>query len=315
MSAHCKSPHAKALPRIHDNPSGLLLASAILFAALINAPAARAEECLLRIDGLPSSVPINYDPFLPANAPARMTLSISNPGSTRCEADLALVDEVRTSVTQWLIGPTNLKLEIRPSAGVSRASIPSTFSVAADPGQSVDVAFDVAIIDDAVVPAGSYAQPLTLELRQPGTAVAYEETPVVINLTSLPRAQMNLSGSRGDFGTGTSVSVVDFGIASTGKERNLFIQTRANDRARLSFRSANLGQLKLSGIEGDGPSLEYTARFDGATLDLTAPSVRDLDLPLTYAGEAFELMLTLGRVEGAQAGLYNDELTIEISTL
>lgn len=315
MSALYKPPRAKVLPRPRDNHSGLLLASTLLLATVVNAPSVHAEECMLRVEGLPSSVPINYDPFLPANAPARMTFTVTNAGGTRCQADLALVDAVRTSVTQWLIGPTNLKLELRPSTGVARASTPSTFSVAADPDQSVDVAFDVAIIDDAVVPAGNYAQPLTLELRQAGTAVAYEQVPVVINLTSLPRAQMNLSGSRGDFGTGTSVSVVDFGIASTGKERHLFIQTRANDRARLSFRSANQGRLKMAGVEGAGSSLEYTARFDGNPLDLTKSSMRDVDLPLTYAGKAFELMLTLGPVEGAQAGLYNDELTIEISTL
>lgn len=274
---------------------------------------AKAEDCTLKIEGMPPSVRLDYDPFVPATAPARMQFRLSNPGAQACQADLALVDTSRQAMTRFDVGTTGLDIELRPMTGVARSVVPAVFTTRVGAGETTEVLFDVAILDDAVVPAGQYSERLMLELRQPGSGVAYEQAPVVLDLMSLPRAQMNLSGSRGDFGSGASVSVVDFGKAETGKERQLFVQTRANNPARLTFKSANDGKLKVLG-EG-AATLDYSVRFDGSVLDLKQMAVRDIDPPRTYAGQAFELLLTLGKVEGAQAGNYNDELTIEISTL
>lgn len=315
MSVHCKSPRARTVSRAGGGIYGADRLALCAFASVIAlwAGDARAQDCMLQIEGMPPSVRLDYDPFLVATAPARMQFRISNSGSEACQADLALVDATRQAMTRFAVGSTGLKVELRPVSGATRSVVPSVFSVNVAGGESADVLFDVVIIDDAVVPAGQYSERLMLELRQAGTGVAYEQAPVVLDLTSLPRAQMNLSGSRGDFGTGASVSVVDFGKAETGKERQLFIQTRANNPARLTFKSANNGQLK---IKGDGTAaLNYSVRFDGSELDLRQMASRDIDPPRTYAGQAFELLLTLGKVEGAQAGIYNDELTIEISTL
>lgn len=315
MSVHCKSPRARAgsWDQARLAPFGKLALTAFVSVLALWAGEARAQDCMLKIEGLPPSVRLDYDPFVPATAPARMQFRISNQGAEACQADLALVDETRQAMTRFDVGMTGLKIELRPMAGVSRTVVPSVFSARLEGGETTEVLFDVAILDDAVVPAGQYSERFMMELRQPGTAVAYEQAPVVLDLTSLPRAQMNLSGSRGDFGSGASVSVVDFGKAETGKVRQLYVQTRANNPARLTFKSANEGRLKIAG-EGTA-TLDYNVRFDGGVLDLNQIAVRDIDPPRTYAGQAFELVLTLGKVEGAQAGAYNDELTIEISTL
>jgi len=275
----------------------------------------QAADCTLQISQAPPSVRLDYDPFLLATAPARMAFRIHNPGGEPCEADLALVDVPGIALVRQTVGATGLTLEIRPNAAVTRSSVPSVFHVAAGPDQTLDATFDVVVIEDAVVQAGLYAQPLTLELRQTGSSVAYDRAPVVINVTALPRAQMNLSGSRGAFGSGTSISVVDFGNAETGKTRQLFVQTRTNSGARLSFKSANRGQLMLQGAGENAGALNYAVAFDGSRLDLSQVATRDVDPPRTYAGQSYDLVLTLGAVEGARAGLYSDELTIEISTL
>lgn len=315
MLVHCKSPRARALTR----DQGLLFSldklalTAFISALALGGGEARAQDCMLKIEGMPPSVRLDYDPFLPATAPSRMQFRLSNPGAQSCQADLVLVDASRQAMTRFDVGATGLGIELRPISGVSRSVTPSVFTTRMEGGETTDILFDVAILDDAVVPAGQYSERLMLELRQPGTGVAYEQAPVVLDLTSLPRAQMNLSGSRGDFGVGASVSVVDFGKAETGKVRQLYVQTRANNPARLTFKSANDGKLKIVG-EGTA-SLDYSVRFDGSVLDLKQVAVRDIDPPRTYAGQAFELLLTLGKVEGAQSGNYNDELTIEISTL
>jgi len=316
MSASCKS--SPNSPARDDGRRRRLvrLAVAGAVAGLISAaPAAQAADCNLQITQPPPAVRIDYDPFVPATAPARMVFRIRNPAGEACEADLAIVDTPGVAIVRQSVGMTGLGLEIRPDAGVTRATEPSVFHVAAPAGETLEATFDVAVIEDAVVQAGHYLQPLTLELRQPGSAVAYDRVPVVIDVTALPRAQMNLSGSRGAFGSGTSVSVVDFGDAETGKARQIFVQTRTNSAARLTFTSANRGRLALQEADAGAAVLDYSVDFEGSRLDLSQVATRDVDPPRTYAGQSYDLVLTLGDVRGARAGLYSDELTIEISTL
>lgn len=316
MSASCKS--SPNSPARDDGRRRRLvrLAVAGAVAGLISAaPAAQAADCNLQITQPPPAVRIDYDPFVPATAPARMVFRIRNPAGEACEADLAIVDTPGVAIVRQSVGMTGLGLEIRPDAGVTRATEPSVFHVAAPAGETLEATFDVAVIEDAVVQAGHYLQPLTLELRQPGSMVAYDRVPVVIDVTALPRAQMNLSGSRGAFGSGTSVSVVDFGDAETGKARQIYVQTRTNSAARLTFTSANRGRLALQAADAGAAVLDYSVDFEGSRLDLSQVATRDVDPPRTYAGQSYDLVLTLGDVRGARAGLYSDELTIEISTL
>lgn len=317
MSASCKSPS----PR----PAGLLrrrLGLAVLGAVsgglgLVAAQPVLAADCLLQIAQAPPSVRLDYDPFVPATAPSRLALRIQNPGGEACEADLALTDAPGVAVVRQPLGQTGLMLELRPGSGVMRAAQPYVFHVAVPAGETLESEFDVVVVEDAVVQAGLYSQPLTLELRQTGASVAYDRAPVVIDVTALPRAQMNLSGSRGAFGTGASVSVVDFGEAQTGKTRQLFVQTRTNSAARLTFTSANRGRLRLPADGETSPDayLDYAVAFEGGNLDLSQVATREVDPPRTYAGQSYDLVLSLGEVAGARAGHYSDELTIEISTL
>jgi hypothetical protein len=316
MSASCKSRPDRAGPRRFSRRRLSMVRALTCSLGLVWAAPALAD-CALQIAQAPPSVRLDYDPFVPANAPSRLAVKIQNPGGEACEADLALTDAPGVAVVRQALGQTGLMLELRPGAGLSRASQPFVFHVAVPAGETLETDFDVVIVEDAVVQAGLYSQPLTLELRQTGGSVAYDRAPVTIDVTALPRAQMNLSGSRGAFGSGASVSVVDFGEAQTGKTRQLFVQTRTNSAARLTFTSANRGRLRLQS-EGDEDAegyLDYAVAFEGGVLDLSQVATRDVDPPRTYAGQSYDLELRLGEVGGARAGRYNDELTIEISTL
>lgn len=318
MSVSCTSNPSRFAP-VRDRSSSQRAAAgaamAAFAAASIWASQVQAADCTLQISQAPPAVRLDYDPFVPATAPARMVFRIHNPGGDPCEADLALVDAPGVAIVRPSVGLTGLTLELRPEANVTRSTVPSVFHVVAAPDQTLEVTFDVVVVEDAVVQAGLYSQPLTLELRQQGAGIAYDRAPVVIDLRALPRAQMNLSGSRGAFGSGASVSVVDFGDAETGKTRQLFVQTRTNSAARLTFKSANRGRLVLQTAGNEVGSLDYAVAFDGNRLDLSEIATRDVDPPRTYAGQSYDLTLTLGTVGGARAGLYSDELTIEISTL
>lgn len=309
MSASCRS----NLARSHTVRSCLLAGLAVGLGLTVASPS--FADCTLQISQAPPSVRLDYDPFLPANAPARLALKIQNAGGEACEADLALVDVPGVAVVRQPLGRTGLMLEMRPGTGVTRATQPFVFHVNVPGGETLETDFDVVVVEDAVVEAGLYSQPLTLELRQTDGTVAYDRAPVVIDVTALPRAQLNLSGSRGAFGTGASVSVVDFGDAETGKTRQLFVQTRTNSAARLTFTSANRGRLRLQEEAPAEAYLDYIVAFEGGALDLSQVATRDVDPPRTYAGQSYDLVLSLGEVGGARAGRYSDELTIEISTL
>ena len=286
----------------------------VLLAAAVPARAG-VDGCSLQLDQAPQAVRVDYDPFLPATAPTRLAFRLRNGGEARCEADLAFVDVPGQPLIRTGVGATGLMLEIRPGPSVSRSPEPAVFRTAVEAGETQEIVFDVLVIEDAVVQAGLYDQSLTLEVRQPGAPQAYERSPVIIDLTALPRAQMNLSGARGAFGAGPSISVVDFGEAQTGKTHQLFVQTRTNASARLTFSSANRGKLRHEQGGEAAAVLTYAVAFDGDVLDLSQVATRDVDPPRTFAGQSYGLLLTLGAVEGGPAGVYSDELTIEISTL
>lgn len=302
--------------RAVKTPCPLLSAGiALTIAAFMTTPPAHAETCQFRVEDLPPTVPLPYDSFSPSHAPATLKFRVSNPQAEACQARLALVDSTDNTVSSWVLRDTDLKLELRPRSGVTRSSIPDHFDLSISGGQSADVEFDVVVLQEAVVPAGTYNERLFLNLYQSDGSGTKEQIPISLSLSSIPRAQLNISGTRGEFGAGGTVSVVDFGPAETGKARHVYIQTRANAASRLSFRSANRGRLALLGQSEDGPFLEYKASFDGQTVDLSTVSFRDINLPYDYSGLAFELNLVLGEVAGARAGTYSDEITIEISTL
>lgn len=309
MSAQSKFQASKSPYPLLSAGIGLALA------AFMAAPSAQAETCQFRIEELPPTVPLIYDSFSPSNAPATLKFRVSNPQEEACQARIALVDALDNTVSNWIPQNTDLRLELRPRSGVTRSSMPDQFDLSIPGGQSTEVEFDVVVLQEAVVPAGTYVERLFLNLYQSYGTSTKEQIPVNLNLSSIPRAQLNISGSRGEFGAGGTVSVVDFGPAETGKVRHVYIQTRANAASRLSFRSANKGRLSLLEQGGEGSSLEYKVSFDGQALDLSDVSFKNVDLPFDYSGLAFELNLVLGNVAGARAGTYTDELTIEISTL
>lgn len=307
MSAFCKP--AKSMP------VGIGISAMVGLSALMVAGTARAETCQVAIDGPPPAVTIDYDPFLVAKAPTQMRFRLANRNEQDCTVDLAITELLGVPTLRPIIGATGLMVELKPRGNLGRSTIQDALSIRVPASQSVDVELDLAILNEVVVQSGTYVQDLTLELRQEGQTLAYDQAPVSVSLKALPRAQMNLSGARGDFGSGSSVSVVDFGNAETGKTRQVFIQTRANNQSRLTFRSANQGRLMLVGDNPAGEHLIYEARVEDTVLDLKSISTKDIDPPRTYAGQTFELQLRLGVVEGARSGDYSDELTIEISTL
>lgn len=307
----------KAGSKPHQKMAGAAWASGILWAlAGFGLAHAQPPTCTPALKNSPASVQINYDPFLAGATPTHLTFQLVNQTDTTCKIDLAVTNLVGEPVLELPWTDIGLVLAIRPTdAQIQSTKRTGIYEVILEAGQSKDISFDLSVSTDAVVPAGHYVQSLFLAFMPSGDKVATTTTPFQLALNALPRAQMNLSGASGSFGTGPTVSIVNFGMAETGKVQGLFIQTRTNAPARLTFNSANHGRMVLDGDPSRSHSLPYSVTFDGAPLDLETIAIRPISPPINYSGTPYPLILQLGDVTARRAGHYSDELTIEITTL
>ena len=277
---------------------------------------AQPKTCVPVIKNPPTSVQVDYDPFLVGAAPTGLTFQLLNQTDTTCKIDLAITNSSREPVFDLPLADLGLVLNIGSSAAEPQGTQKTgLYEVILEAGQTKDISFDLSVTTNAVVPAGRYVYSLFLAWVQPGDKIATVITPFQLTLNAVPRAQMNLSGASGNFGTGPTVSIVDFGTAETGKVQGLFIQARTNAPSRLTFRSANHGRMVLDGDESRANSLPYRIIFDGDALDLETTAIRPIEPPPNYSGISYPLVLQLGDVNGRRAGHYSDELTIEITTL
>lgn len=305
------------LPKRHQTLAWSAWASGIFWAlAGFGLANAQPTTCTPTLKNSPASVEIDYDPFLAGATPTHLTFQLVNQTDTPCKIDLAVTNSAGEPLLELPWTDIGLVLAIRPSADQTQgAKRTGLYEIVLEAGQNKDISFDLSVSTDAVVPAGHYVQSLFLAFMQPGDKVATMRTPFQLALNALPRAQMNLSGASGSFGTGPTVSIVDFGLAETGKVQGLFIQTRTNAPSRLTFRSANHGRMVLDGDASRAHSLPYSITFDGAPLDLETMAIRPISPAINYSGTPYPLILQLGDVTARRAGHYTDELTIEITTL
>lgn len=285
-------------------------------ALVASLPAAASAQCRLEVVRPPSEVRFDYDPFVPSVAPERIALTLRNPSSEPCEAEIALLDDLGAPFDRIAVARTGLVVEVQAEGtNVVSGPQPGVLRVRAEPNRDTETIFEMQTVGDGVVEAGLYEQRLLLRLRDVPGLPAGQDIPVNLALRSLPRAQLNLAGALGSFGEGLSVNRIDFGDAETGKTERVYVQSRTNAPARLMFSSANKGFLLPVLGDTEQARLSYSVTLAGAPLDLAQTTFVDVDPPRTYQGQSLELILTLGQVAGVRAGVYSDELSIEISTL
>jgi hypothetical protein len=279
--------------------------------ALWTAP---AIACAATIVTAPATLNIQYDAFNFTNTQGIVTFEIAGTSADACLVDLALVRADHLAIDDIVIGSADVHLAVASDPGganvVRKGRGLWSVRVSSAARTRVTLRFDV--IAGGVMEAGTHLEQLSLELRVPDTVASISDVPLAIALSSPPRAQMNITGATGTFGSSATVSTVDFGVMETGAVRRVFLQIRANVRAMLSIESQNSGQLKF---EDTGDGVPYEVRLSGEVLDLSRRWQLEVEAPRTMAGAAMPLDLTLGAVGARQAGRYTDTLTIMISAL
>ncbi|MDO1559637.1 hypothetical protein Q0812_09375 [Brevundimonas sp. 2R-24] len=242
-----------------------------------------------------------------------MNVQFENRSDEACELRLRFIDEVGDTRPTVEVGPSTVEFRPRESSGVLRRDLdPGVFLLGVPGNQSARAEIDALVISEGIVPAGEHQADLRLEVLEGDGTAAAAQLPLRLILQSMPRAQVNIAGSAGAFGSGSSVETVDFGVAESGATKRVFVQVRANAESTLSVRSAHRGVMRHVEMGEAGTEVAYQLELDGEPVDLTRDWMRLVDPPRTLAGVSLPLDFTLGPIQGQMSGRYEDLLTIDV---
>lgn len=305
---------SKPLARCHRAQGRLMIGTAGLLAAAALASSVSAQTCELAARDGPQTVRIEYNPFAIGPSSGALDINLENRGEAACDVRMSFTDDVGVEVTSVVLGNVGVQFRPREASGVQMADVQTAvFQYQLAPGAKGQAQFDAAVVQGAVADAGEYGVNLRLVVKTADGEPIGAPIPVRLILQATPRAQLNLAGAAGAFGTGSSVEVVDFGEAIAGVTRRIFLQVRANTMATVSVSSQHGGVMRRVEEAPDAPALPYTVDLDGDGVDLSTLWTKQIDPPRTLAGISIPMTFILGSVAGAMEGRYADVLTIDIS--
>lgn len=287
----------------------------ILSAAAGLLGAGGAAACDLSISRAPTPVRIDYDPFdvVPA-APGDLDLELTNASDVECRVQLMFTDLTDVPTPRLTAGEAPLVLRPRETSGLRRTELTTfTYALTVPPQGRTSAQFDVAVADAVVIAPGAYPVQLRLAVLGEDGQPLLASIPVDIAVVSPARAQLNIAGAAGAYGSGSSVETIDFGEAETGAVRRAYLQIRANTHSTVTFDSEHRGRLAAKTLIGPPGYIGYEVALDGQAVPLDRVSRLPVDPPRTLEGMSLPLVFTLGPVRGAMAGAYNDLLTISVS--
>lgn len=279
------------------------------------APLDAASACDLLVE-TPDAVRIEYNPFAVGSSSGPLNIEFANRADEACELRLVLIDDLDNPVEEIALGGVLLEFRPREASGLFRHDAdPGAFLLRVAENDSVRAEMDVAVLRDAVVEAGEHSTDLRMAVQNSNGEDLFQPVPLRVILRSTPRAQVNIAGGAGAFGTGSTVEVIDFGTASTGLTRRAFLQVRANTEATLTVVSQNRGVMHLVDVEleGEGTTVPYTFELDGAAVDMEDPWIHKVDPPRTLEGVSLPMDFTLGVISGQMSGRYEDVITIDVT--
>lgn len=296
---------------VHRPPSGRGLAG--VAAGVFLALAGPAVACDLVVES-PPAVRIEYNPFAVGESTGPLDIEFQNRSDAACELSLRLVDDIGDPQPVIDLGGVAVEFRPREASGLFRRDVePGVFLLSVAGNETVRAEIDAAVVHNAVVEAGDHGADLRLAVLGPGGEPAVPTVPLHLILRSAPRAQVNIAGSAGAFGSGSSVEVVDFGLAATGVTRRVFVQVRANAESTLTVRSQHHGVMRHLEMGEAGTVVAYALELDGQPVDLSETWTRLVDPPRTLEGVSLPMDFTLGSVTGQMSGRYEDLITIDIS--
>lgn len=269
-------------------------------------PAADATACAARIGRVELRASAQYAPL--AGVATDLPVEVEIPDADGCGLALAF----RSAQATRLLGPDgSLRYQLRDDEGrvipadtTSRLALPAGRAIA--PARVV-----VSLPPGQVVRAGRYSDRLLVQLLHADRVIGEREVELAVQVRS--QASISLAGTAASGFSKTHGGGLDFGELTAGKEREALLFVLSNAAYALRLSSANHGSLRHV---SDASTIAYTARLDGAALDLRNSATvegrnggRFIDLT------PYRLNVRIGDVSGRAAGRYRDVITVDVLLL
>lgn len=182
---------------------------------------------------------------------------------------------------------------------------------------STTVSFDVIIPQGQTLYSGTYTDQVTISMyRVRRDSFRVQDTAVMVITASVSESlAVSVAEAGGTFESGRSNVTLDFGSLSEGNSAVLDLIVRSSVNYSVGLESAGGGRM-VSAISGETSSVPYTLEADGSLLVLESGVVEIAagTGPTPAAGDRVSLFFEIGDPSGATSGIYEDALTIVVTT-
>lgn len=290
-----------------------------LAAFLASAGTAHAA-CNVSITGISPIPTVSYDPFEGLTKTVNYTVDLTNSGTDSCAVGIAIASPVQGVPRSFKNGPNELRYTLEwPGGAVFTNSITSPIgAVSISGGKSKTVTLRVRVAAGLIAPAAIYNDVLTFRVYRvsptPLVQMGTDRTASAAGQVEA-RAQVNIAGASGSFGSPFALTSLDFGTLTTGAAKSAIVQVRATSPISINVTSANLGKLKHSVLTTDA-GIPYALTIDGSVVPLVANASSLLrSPPITLDGVNYPMSVQIGDVKGRPSGNYQDTLTVNVAPL
>jgi hypothetical protein len=282
-----------------------IAAAGLVFLAAGEASAA----CSGRFAGSP---PLSgeYDPFAAADTAIAGRVTIENTGSVPCVFEIAAQPApaivAHGPIPQFeLRGPAG---DVLAASGLGPKDTARAIRHPLAPGERAEIRVHLRLPAGQMLPPGRHELIFEVTLAEAGGGGGRDTRPL-LDRGTLP-ASLRIDDRIGLNIAGAGVArTIDFGELRQGDSRRVLIEARGNRNFLLEATSRNGGALSM-----DAPHqqwrIPYTLMLGGVRTQL--PARAGPFAPTSIAGQQLEVLFVIGDVAAKRAGLYTDELTIEI---
>ena len=181
---------------------------------------------------------------------------------------------------------------------------------------SSDKTFDLVVPQGQLLPPGTYSDTVTatLYVTSQNNAVV-DQAPMGVSVTVSPYIDLSLVDAGSPFVPGQDNVLLDFGPLVQGTTREIELLVRANVNYAVSVDSTNAGVMAQV-PPGDGSTVPYDFTVDGVMHSLSTGSA-DVAAgfgPTSLGGTPYLLAFEVGDAVGATSGMYEDNLTITVTS-
>jgi hypothetical protein len=249
---------------------------------------------------------LDYDPFDPLGAAQSQEVTVENTSGEDCAFQLRF--EPEAAHDSFVFAVTGENGEHLAGGAASTGSTNALLTRKLAPGDTQSLRYMTTMPAGQMLAPGEYSHAVRVTLTPaagggPAIGAAPSDTAsIMLSAHVQDRLGVNIAGAG-------PMKTLDFGELTAGETMRVIIEARSNRNFTLEARSRNGGALAM-----DPPHeqwrIDYRMSLNGRAIGLPA-TVGPFD-QTSISGLPFEALFTIGDVDSKRAGLYTDEIIIEI---